>query len=81
MKLTIICNFNHGSFASGDRLYTKKEVFGAFLDRKPDEYFEDLSESISLDRDEPVIPDAGKSYCHDFKTSRAIKNRLEFVSW
>jgi hypothetical protein len=81
LKLTIISNFNHGSFVSGDRMYTKREVFGQWLRGKDHDYFADIAEEIAMDREENINQDTAILYMNDFMESPAIAKRLEFESW
>ena len=80
LKLTIVANYNHGAFSSGDRLFNKIEIFSAWLNKQPDTYFEELSEDMSLDHGDPVSAETAKAACDDFMASPAITNRLEFVT-
>ena len=34
LKLTHICNYNHGAFLSGDRLLTRHEAFSKWLSKQ-----------------------------------------------
>jgi hypothetical protein len=47
LKLTHVCNYNHGSFKSGDRGFTKREIFADYLSKQPDEYYDMLQEEIA----------------------------------
>ena len=81
LKLTIIANYNHGAFKSGDRLYVKQEVFKKWLSAKPESYFQDLQEEIANDRQED-ISDSSTTYdmLNDYMNSPVITNRMEFAT-
>ncbi len=80
MKLTVLCNFNHGSFCSGDRLYQKQELFQRFLNRQDENYFIERAEEVSFDRNEEVDESTARSSLQDFMDCQSIKNRLKFVT-
>ena len=80
MKITICCNYNHGSFTCGDKLLSKKEHFGDYLQKQNAEYFSDIAEKISYDRCEPVNEDNCQNLMEEFFGHRAIQTRTLFVT-
>ena len=67
---------------SGDRLQTKLEYFERFLESQSPDYFEELAESISKDRDLDLDPEdlTFLSDMQTFLSSHLIQRRGLYVS-
>lgn len=52
MKLTIISNYGHGAYLSGDRLLSRQGHFKNWLAKQDSQYFDMVAEEVMLDRDE-----------------------------
>ena len=84
LKLTVISNFNHGAWSSGDRFQMKSDYFKSFLGKQPPEYFEELSDEISLDRHQPAAESPSVSIvleAQDLLSSEVMVKRLAFAIW
>ena len=49
-KLTVLSNFGHCSFTNGDKPFTRREYFQAYLERQNEDWFSELSDNIAFDR-------------------------------
>ena len=79
LKLTHICNYNHGAFLSGDRLLTRQEAFNAWLSKQSEDYLQELSERVSEDIGAEVSVDQRGCLIDDFLKAPCIAKRLPFV--
>lgn len=89
MKLTIVCNFGHGAFCTGDRLLSRQEYLHKYLQKQDAAYFQEIAFEIARDNDEHhlvVDEDHAASLIEDFMNAPSIKNRglfapgLQFVA-
>lgn len=80
LRLTVLTNFPHGAWVSGDRYFHRKEMLEAFLRNQTAEWFEDIAENIAIDRGEPVQADSVPDSFEDWLTSPSITNRGIFVA-
>lgn len=82
MKLTIISNYGHGSFGSGDRHLTRQEHVKSWLAKRDQWYFETTAEEIALDRGELGLDTESAHLCmSDFLDADSIRTRGGFVIW
>lgn len=82
MKLTLISNYGHGSFKSGDRMYTRQQYVKAWLDKKQVDYFESVAEEIALDRGHHHVDAAdARVSMSDFLESPLISRRGGYAPW
>ena len=82
MKLTIIANYGHGSFGSGDRHLTRQEHLQSWLSKRDQAYYETIADEISLDRGQLGLDTEGARLCmSDFLEANSIKTRGGFVIW
>jgi hypothetical protein len=79
LKLTVVANFNHGSFSSGDKLYTKMDALRAWLELQTPEFFEEKAELVSFDRGEEHDADQTALALEEWMQAPLIKNRGAFV--
>lgn len=79
LKLTHICNYNHGDFLSGNRKFTRSEAFEAWLEKQSDSYLDELTEKISEDMGQDVCPEQGRLMISEFLKAPCIAKRLPFV--
>ena len=78
---TVVGNFNHGSWQSGDKLLDKSEALKIFLENRPQAYYESLAEQISFDRELGLLDiDSVLPSINDFLLSKSIKSRCAFVT-
>jgi hypothetical protein len=79
-ELLALGNFNHGSWQSGDKKLSKAEALAEYLKDKDLTYFESLSESISFDRQLPMVAGTERIAAHlkDFLAAKSVRNRTEF---
>ena len=77
-------NFAHGSYLTGEKGLRRQELFQEFISGQNSEFFENLAEAISFDRDETLATESTTMNALDFISARSIKNRGVFVknkSW
>ena len=79
LKLTHICNYNHGAFLSGDRLLTRQEAFGTWLSKQSEDYLQELHEKVCEDNDEEVLACQTRVLIDEFLKAPCIAKRLPFV--
>jgi hypothetical protein len=80
LKLTIACNYNHGSFQSGDKQHVKCDALRAYLSSQPPEYYAEQAEQIAFDRCQSVDAAMAKASLEDWMETPLIKNRGRFAA-
>ena len=80
MKLTIISNYGHGAYLSGDRLLSRQGHFKNWLAKQDSQYFDMVAEEVMLDRDEVGVDgESAALNMTDFLSAKSIKTRGGFV--
>ncbi|CAE7628136.1 rplM [Symbiodinium sp. CCMP2592] len=82
MKLSLICNFDHGAWKSGDKLEAKKDAFQAYLEDQLlisdqcEDYYEAFAERVAADRGEAFDEQLDAAECMaEWLSTRALRNR------
>ena len=78
LKLSICCNYSHGSFLSGDHYEQKREALQAYLETKDREWMDDLAADLGLEADgdgDPLLT------LEDVMKSGAVRRRGKFETY
>ena len=81
LKATVIANYSHGSFLSGEKQFSKKEYLQAYLERQDESFFEEMGDEIACDRDENVTEFEAKAILESWMECPSIANRGHFATW
>ena len=57
MRGTIIANYSHGAYCSGDRLLSRQQLFRQWLESRDDDFFSAITEEVFADRLVEYHPD------------------------
>ena len=80
LKATVIANYSHGSFLSGEKQFSKKEYLQAYLERQDESFFEEMGDEIACDRDENVTEFEAKAILESWMECPSIANRGHFAT-
>lgn len=83
MRLTVASNYPHGTKLTGERGTLRKQMLQSFLAKQDEQYYEDISEEIALDRgitNDGVGQDACRLLLEDFLETPSIRKRGDYAS-
>lgn len=78
MKGSIISNYGHGAWLSGDRLLVRQELFRQWLGKQDHEFLIDLSGEVLRDRGEGHLEGEVVYDVDDFMQMPSIRRRNQF---
>ena len=80
MKGSIICNYSHGAYLSGDRLQIRQELFRSWLSKQDENVFQELSDDVLRDRGSSDMEGGVLMDIDDFLQSDCIRRRGLFAT-
>lgn len=83
MRLTIVANYGHGTKIGGERSSNRRDALKAYLAKQSDEWFEDISNEICLDRNICSDECGSEAACvmiEDFMDCASIRKRGDYVN-
>ena len=79
MRLTIISNYNHGTTIGAQRVTRTTECLKQFLEKQEAEYFEAVSQEVSLDRDCELDSESAGLSMDDILSAPSVCKRHAFA--